>query len=95
LAEAARRSCLVPVAEQPCDGSLKETRSATAIEQIAGRILRLPNAKAKQHPDLNCAYAFSVSDSLTAVLAELREALEHNGFTAAEAERIASSISRR
>jgi len=68
--------------------SLKETRSATAIEQIAGRILRLPNAKAKQHPDLNCAYAFSVSDSLTEVLAELREALENNGFTAAEAERI-------
>src|ERR1017187_7125846 len=68
--------------------SLKETRSATAIEQIVGRILRLPNAQAKQHPDLNCAYAFSVSDSITEVLAELREALESNGFTRAEAERI-------
>jgi type III restriction enzyme len=68
--------------------SLKETRSVTAIEQIVGRILRLPNAQAKRHPDLNCAYAFSVSESITDVLAELREALEHNGFTAAEAERI-------
>ncbi|MCX5723756.1 MAG: DEAD/DEAH box helicase family protein [Nitrospirae bacterium] len=68
--------------------SLKETRSATAIEQIVGRILRLPLARTKRHPDLNCAYAFSVSDSITDVLAELREALEHNGFTAAEAERI-------
>lgn len=68
--------------------SLKETRSATAIEQIVGRILRLPNARTKQHPDLNCAYAFSVSDSLPEVLNELREALESNGFTAAEAERI-------
>lgn len=68
--------------------SLKETRSATAIEQIVGRILRLPHAQAKQHPDLNCAYAFSVSDSITEVLAELRDALESNGFTAAEAERI-------
>ncbi len=68
--------------------SLKETWSATAIEQIVGRILRLPNAKAKRHPDLNCAFAFSVSESITDVLAELREALEHNGFTAAEAERI-------
>ncbi|MBI4000974.1 MAG: DEAD/DEAH box helicase family protein [Nitrospira defluvii] len=68
--------------------SLKETRSATAIEQIVGRILRLPNAQAKRHPDLNCAYAFSVSESIMDVLAELREALEHNGFTAAEAERI-------
>ena len=68
--------------------SLKETRSATAIEQIVGRILRLPDAKAKQHPDLNCAYAFSVSHSITEVLSELREALENNGFTTAEAERI-------
>ena len=67
--------------------SLKETRSATAIEQIVGRILRL-HAQTKRHPDFNCAYAFSVSDSITEVLAELREALEHNGFTAAEAERI-------
>jgi type III restriction enzyme len=73
--------------------SLKETRSATAIEQIVGRILRLPQAKAKHHPDLNCAYAFSVSDSITAVLAELREALESNGFTAAEAERIIIPVS--
>jgi type III restriction enzyme len=68
--------------------SLKETRSATAIEQIVGRILRLPLAQTKRHRELNCAYAFSVSDSITDVLTELREALEHNGFTAAEAERI-------
>ncbi len=73
--------------------SLKETRSATAIEQIVGRILRLPSAQAKQHPDLNCAYAFSVSDSLPEVLNELREALESNGFTRAEAERIIIPVS--
>ena len=73
--------------------SLKETRSATAIEQIVGRILRLPNARAKQNPDLNCAYAFSVSDSLPEVLNELREALESNGFTRAEAERIIIPVS--
>jgi type III restriction enzyme len=68
--------------------SLRETRSATAIEQIVGRVLRLPGAKEKQHPDLNCAYAFSVSDNIHEVLAELRDALESNGFTTAEAERI-------
>lgn len=68
--------------------SLKETRSATAIEQIVGRILRLPNAKEKQHPDLNCSFVFSVSDNIHDVLAELRDALEGNGFTTAEAERI-------
>jgi len=68
--------------------SLKETRSVTAIEQIVGRILRLPNARPKTQPDLNCSYALSVSDSLPEVLHELRLALESNGFTKAEAERI-------
>jgi type III restriction enzyme len=68
--------------------SLKETRSATAIEQIVGRILRLPQARAKQHPDLNCAYVLSVSPSISDVLAELRDALVNNGFTSAEGERI-------
>jgi type III restriction enzyme len=73
--------------------SLKETRSATAIEQIVGRILRLPLAEPKRHPDLNCSYVCSVSGSIAEVLAELREALEHNGFTAAEAERIIIPVS--
>lgn len=68
--------------------SLRETRSATAIEQIVGRILRLPGAQTRPHPDLNCAYAFSVSDSLPEVLNELRDALVSNGFTPAEAGRI-------
>ena len=68
--------------------SLRETRSPAAIEQIVGRILRLPGATAKHNPDLNCAYAFSVSDSLHEVLNELKTALEHNGFTGAEAARI-------
>jgi type III restriction enzyme len=56
--------------------SLKETRSPAAIEQIVGRILRLPGVRKKQHPDLNLSYTFPVSDSMPAVLNELREALE-------------------
>ncbi|MBM3859492.1 MAG: restriction endonuclease subunit R [Verrucomicrobia bacterium] len=68
--------------------SLKETRSATAIEQIVGRVLRLPNVEFKQRAELNHAYVFSVSDSLPAVLAEFQQALEANGFTRAEAEEI-------
>lgn len=67
---------------------LRESRSANAIEQMVGRILRLPNAKSKQHPDLNCGYVFSISTSVGEVLAELRDALVSNGFTTAEAERI-------
>ena len=73
--------------------SLRETRSPTAIEQIVGRILRLPGAITKHNPDLNCAYAFSISPSIVEVLAELREALESNGFTTAEAQRIIIPLS--
>jgi type III restriction enzyme len=68
--------------------SLKPTRSPTAIEQLVGRVLRLPLAKAKRHPDLNCSFVFSVSPSIADVLGELRDALENHGFTKAEAERI-------
>lgn len=75
--------------------SLKETRSATAIEQIVGRILRLPNASFKQDSRLNCAYVFSVSDSINEVLAELRDALQGNGFTKAEAQRIIFAVPQR
>lgn len=73
--------------------SLRETRSATAIEQIVGRVLRLPGATSKKNPDLNCAYAFSISDSLHEVLNELKTALENNGFTGAEAARIIVPLS--
>ena len=68
--------------------TLKETRSATAIEQIVGRVLRLPNVEFKRHAELNCAYIFSCSDSLPTVLGEFQHALELNGFTPAEAEQI-------
>jgi type III restriction enzyme len=73
--------------------SLKETRSATAIEQIVGRVLRLPNVEFKQRAELNHAYVFSVSDSLPAVLAEFQQALEANGFTKNEAEEIVIPVS--
>jgi type III restriction enzyme len=68
--------------------SLQETRSATAIEQIVGRVLRLPKASFKTAPALNEAYVFSVSPTLAEVLGELKGALELHGFTGAEAERI-------
>ena len=75
--------------------SLKETRSPTAIEQIVGRVLRLPHAKFKKNERLNCAYIFSVSDSINEVLAELRDALQSNGFTKAEAQRIILPVPQR
>ena len=70
--------------------SLRGTRSATAIEQIVGRILRLPGATPKRQEPLNCAYMFALAEGnhLEEVLAELRDALVSNGFTPGEAERV-------
>ena len=41
--------------------SVAEIGSARAVEQILGRVLRLPLAKRKQHAELNCAYAYVFS----------------------------------
>lgn len=41
--------------------SMAELRSATAIEQLLGRILRQPEARHRQHPALNQSYAYVVS----------------------------------
>ncbi|MCX6936830.1 MAG: DEAD/DEAH box helicase family protein [Verrucomicrobia bacterium] len=68
--------------------SLQETRSATAIEQIVGRVLRLPKASFKKEPALNEAYVFSISPTLAEVLGELKGALELHGFTGTEAEKL-------
>lgn len=68
--------------------SLRENRSSTAIEQIVGRILRLPGAKAKSQPALNTAYVYSISERIADVLAELRDALVVNGFNPDEARQI-------
>jgi type III restriction enzyme len=75
--------------------SLRETRSATAIEQIVGRIMRLPGATPKRQPHLNCAYMFALTEGnhLEAVLTELRDALVSNGFTTKEAEQIIIPVS--
>ncbi len=70
--------------------SLRETHSATAIEQIVGRILRLPHATPKRNPYLNCGYTLALSEGnhIEQVLAELKDALVKNGFTPAEAQSI-------
>lgn len=68
--------------------SLKNTKSKSALEQIVGRILRLPNVTPKITPQLNRAYAYSLSDDLRVAMKEFVEALEANGFTKAEIEEI-------
>ncbi len=67
--------------------SVAEISSAKAVEQILGRILRLPHARTKQHEELNCSYAFATK-SFDAVARTLTDALVENGFERLEAKQL-------
>jgi type III restriction enzyme len=61
-------------------------KSDTAVEQIVGRVLRLPQARRKQTPSLNRAYAFATSNNFATTARALEDALvEGNGFNPLEA----------
>jgi type III restriction enzyme len=66
--------------------SVSEVSTPRAVEQVLGRILRLPHAKLKKRDALNAAYAFATSDSLIETAKNLRDALvEGAGFQKLEA----------
>lgn len=66
--------------------SVSELRSNIAIEQIVGRILRMPQARKKVHDALNKAYAFSASPHFAPALDALKDVLVENGFERQEAD---------
>lgn len=67
--------------------SLAESNSARAVEQVLGRVLRMPYARRKNAPDLNCAYAYAASAKFGEVVKSLQDALvESLGFERIEAE---------
>jgi type III restriction enzyme len=55
--------------------SMAELRSATAVEQLLGRILRQPGAAHRQVKELNQSYAFVVSRSFAETASALRDRL--------------------
>lgn len=65
--------------------SVAELRASTAVEQILGRIMRLPGAKRKKQLKLNQAYAFSASRNFVDAAKALEDALVENGFQRHEA----------
>ncbi len=65
--------------------SVADTTSVTAVEQILGRVLRMPHATPKRAEILNNAYAYVVSQQFTSAAAGLRDALIENGFQQIEA----------
>ncbi|BCG47079.1 type III restriction enzyme, res subunit [Citrifermentans bremense] len=65
--------------------SVAEMRSSTAVEQILGRIMRLPSAKRKLREELNMSYAFAASQNFIEAANALEDALVQNGFNRQEA----------
>lgn len=69
--------------------SLAEQVSSTAIEQILGRVLRMPKAKRKQRDALNRAYAYVAARSFDETAQRLKDGLvECAGFNKLEADQI-------
>jgi len=61
--------------------SMAELKSATAVEQLLGRVLRQPHARHRQAKALNQSYAFVVSRHFAETAAALRDRLvEGAGF---------------
>jgi type III restriction enzyme len=61
--------------------SMAALHSATAVEQLLGRVLRQPGARRRSHPALNQSYAFVVSRDFAATAKALRDRLvEGAGF---------------
>ena len=72
--------------------SIAEQKSARAVEQILGRVLRLPRARRKQHEPLNRAYAFATTTSFQETARQLRDGLVKNGFEHVEAKELVKTI---
>ena len=69
--------------------SVAEQVSPTAIEQVLGRVLRMPKAQRKRRDALNQAYAFVASKNFDETAQKLKDGLvEGAGFNRMEAEQI-------
>jgi type III restriction enzyme len=69
--------------------SVAEVHSATAVEQILGRIMRLPYAKKRENASLNRAYTFARSAVWDTVAAAIKDGLvQGHGYEKFQAEKM-------
>lgn len=66
--------------------SVANIKSKTCIEQLLGRVLRMPYASFRQTPALNKAYAFVRAQGFGEAAKQLAECLKNSGFDDAEAQ---------
>jgi type III restriction enzyme len=68
--------------------SVSEVTAEKAVEQILGRIMRLPQAARKGHEELNQAYAYLSSRGVAEAMQRLQDGLVAIGFDRLEAQHI-------
>ena len=66
--------------------SVATVRSSKDVEQLLGRVLRMPNVTRKNNEELNHAYAFVYSKDFFQTANNLTDSLVRSGFTPSEAE---------
>lgn len=66
--------------------SVANLKSKTFIEQLLGRVLRMPYAQLRQTPALNKAYAYVRSNGFGEAAKELVKCLKNSGFDDSEAQ---------
>lgn len=64
--------------------SVAKVSSSKDVEQLLGRVLRMPKVQRKENEALNRAYAFVSSNSFYQTAINLRDSLVQAGFTSAE-----------
>ena len=60
--------------------TFRNTTSSTAVEQVVGRILRMPQVKRKRTETLNRAYCYACSNDFSTVVRSLKDGLVEAGF---------------
>lgn len=73
--------------------SVADLGSTRAVEQLLGRVLRMPAVRRKQREDLNYAYALAASPRFITAAHSLKDALVDNGFERLEAEDLVTTVS--
>jgi len=69
--------------------SVANLGAKTAVEQLLGRVLRMPYARRREHEDLNQAYCYATSEDFQAAATDLESALVDTcGFTRHEARKM-------
>ena len=63
-------------------------KTATAVEQILGRVMRMPHARKRTQPELNEAYAFTTKNGFADAARKLCEGLVSLGFERSVAQRL-------